>query len=589
MQVQSASSHPTSLGHVSRTSRTNTTSSSSTTAHIPVQQQQQQHRQPATYTINAHSINGPTWHEEEEADDQISDLTHQLSKATINSTTTTVRHTTRASSSTTQRCNNNNPGSNSLLPTINPQHPSLSTHTNSSPRPTSSTHASRPHQSSSTRVVKPSLTPGETLKNPSLYSLLTAFEQSEILEFSSIYFVGSIPSTSKIAGLPHTSHNNGYDDERGDYKVVMGDHLEYRYEVLSLLGKGSFGAVLKCFDHKKDMIVALKIIRNKKRFHHQALIEVKILEHLMAVDREHKSQIVRVHGYFYFRNHLCITFEPLSINLYEFIKNNHFQGLSLGLIRRFAIQLLTSLSFLSQQKIIHCDLKPENILLKSLNKSSIRLIDFGSSCFEDERIYTYIQSRFYRSPEVLLGLPYSCAIDMWSLGCILCELYTGYPLFPGENEHEQLLCQMEVLGLPPKRMVTDASRRKQFFDSHGSPIVVANSRGKIRIPGSKSMESAVKSKDAVFLSFIRKCLRWEPKMRLTPELALQHEWIRGDEHIRQSNPSQPSSHSTQTYPSAQPILQTNASHQQQHMQHGASNTFSSPRSMFPPISSTKVG
>jgi dual specificity tyrosine-phosphorylation-regulated kinase 2/3/4 len=87
--------------------------------------------------------------------------------------------------------------------------------------------------------------------------------------------------------------------------------------------------------------------------------------------------------------------------------------------------LLHALKFLRSERIIHCDLKPENVLLKSPNKSTIRLIDFGSSCFEDERIYTYIQSRFYRSPEVILGLPYDIAIDMWSFGCILSELYTG--------------------------------------------------------------------------------------------------------------------------------------------------------------------
>ena len=196
------------------------------------------------------------------------------------------------------------------------------------------------------------MTPSETLKHPILSCLLTPFEQSEVLEFSSIYFVGSLQVKDKVQGLPHTANNNGYDDERGDYRVVLGDHLEYRYEVLSVLGKGSFGQVVKCFDHKKDMLVALKMIRNKKRFHHQALVEVKILEHLMQVDKEHRSNIVRVHGYFYFRNHLCIAFEPLSINLYEFIKNNHFQGLSLGLIRRFAIQLLTSLAFLAQHRII---------------------------------------------------------------------------------------------------------------------------------------------------------------------------------------------------------------------------------------------
>ena len=146
------------------------------------------------------------------------------------------------------------------------------------------------------------------------------------------------------------------------------------------------------------------------------------------------AAIVTMYDYFYFRNHMCITFEMLCINLYEFIKNNKFQGLSLGLIRRVAVQLLLSLRFLSKLRVIHCDLKPENILLKAPNKSSIKVIDFGSSCFENERVYTYIQSRFYRSPEVILGLPYDMAIDMWSFGCILAELYTGYPIFPGENE-----------------------------------------------------------------------------------------------------------------------------------------------------------
>ena len=81
-------------------------------------------------------------------------------------------------------------------------------------------------------------------------------------------------------------------------------------------------------------------------------------------------------------------------------------------------------------------MKPEKILLKAPNKSGIKVIDFGSSCFEAERIYTYIQSRFYRAPEIILGIPYTPAIDMWSFGCVLAELYTGFPLFPGENEAE---------------------------------------------------------------------------------------------------------------------------------------------------------
>jgi dual specificity tyrosine-phosphorylation-regulated kinase 2/3/4 len=108
---------------------------------------------------------------------------------------------------------------------------------------------------------------------------------------------------------------------------------------------------------------------------------------------------------------------------------------------------------LRDENVIHCDLKPENILLKSPDKSGIKVIDFGSSCFSNERIYTYIQSRFYRAPEIILGIPYTAAIDMWSFGCILAELYTGFPLFPGESEMEQLSLIMEIKGIPPEHIL----------------------------------------------------------------------------------------------------------------------------------------
>lgn len=143
-----------------------------------------------------------------------------------------------------------------------------------------------------TKPPKQPMTPAETMKKYG--DLLTPFEQSEILEYQHIYFVGT-NTTDKIKGIPHTGNNNGYDDDRGDYKIVLNDHLEYRYEVLNVLGRGSFGQVLKVIDHKKDMIVALKIIRNKKRFHHQALVEVKILEHLMSKvkkEREHTNGVI---------------------------------------------------------------------------------------------------------------------------------------------------------------------------------------------------------------------------------------------------------------------------------------------------------
>lgn len=161
-----------------------------------------------------------------------------------------------------------------------------------------------------------------------------------------------------------------------------------------------------------------------------------MLETLRDADPDDKKNVVRIVGSLIFRNHLILMFEMLSINLYEFLKLNNFNGVSIGLVRRFAIQLLVSLHHMREQSIVHCDLKPENILLCHPNKSGVKVIDFGSGTFEKDQYYTYIQSRYYRAPEVMMGIRYSPSIDMWSLGCILYELYAGTPLFTGEDEVE---------------------------------------------------------------------------------------------------------------------------------------------------------
>ncbi|XP_046859436.1 dual specificity tyrosine-phosphorylation-regulated kinase 4-like isoform X2 [Xenia sp. Carnegie-2017] len=355
---------------------------------------------------------------------------------------------------------------------------------------------------------------------------LTLFEHSEILDYAEIWYLGS--NASKIEGTPGSPCNNGYDDDNGSYKRVTGDHLYYRYEVLDILGKGSFGQVVKVLDHKTGQHFAVKIIRNKKRFHQQALVEVKILDNLKKKDRDNHMNIIHMIDHFYFRNHLCITFELLGINLYELIKKNNFQGFSMSLIKKFAYSILQSLKIVHSSRIIHCDLKPENILLKNKTHSGIKIIDFGSSCYENQRVYTYIQSRFYRSPEVILGMVYGTPIDMWSFGCILAELYTGYPLFPGENEVDQLACMMEVLGLPDVNFLEKASRRTYFFDSKGLPRSITNSRGRKRRPNAKDLITAVRSNDKNFIKFLSRCLEWDPMKRITAGEALQHSWIQED-------------------------------------------------------------
>lgn len=381
------------------------------------------------------------------------------------------------------------------------------------------------------------LTPSEALR---LYgNRLTEHEKTELSteKYSKIWYLGL--DACKIHGEYGGVQNGGYDDESGSYTKVLHDHIYYRYEILEVIGKGSFGQVIRALDHMTNKHVAIKIIRNKKRFHHQALVEVRILDHLRKKDKDSNHNVIHMLEYFYFRNHLCISFELLSLNLYELIKKNNYQGFSLNLIRRFANSLLKCLRLLHRENIIHCDLKPENVLLKQRGSSSIKVIDFGSSCYSNQRVYTYIQSRFYRSPEVILGLTYGPAIDMWSLGCILAELYTGYPLFPGENEVEQLACLMEVLGQPPDDLIAVATRRRLFFDSRGNPRCITNSKGRKRKPGSKSLAMVLRYTDSLFIDFISKCLEWNPKKRMTPSEAFTHSWIlSGTSHSHQNQKSE---------------------------------------------------
>ncbi|KAJ5520350.1 hypothetical protein N7463_000803 [Penicillium fimorum] len=370
---------------------------------------------------------------------------------------------------------------------------------------------------------KDRVSPAQALK----MATLNIFERGEIIDYRDIFFCGTQTAKKHVGDLHSSAANFGYDDDRGDYNIVIGDHLAYRYEVVDVLGKGSFGQVVRCVDHKTGALVAIKIIRNKKRFHQQALIEVNLLQKLKEWDPHGKHSVVNFTQSFYFRGHLCISTELLGMNLYEFIKAHEFRGFSLKLIRVFTKQMLSSLVLLHAKKVIHCDLKPENILLVHPLNSEIRVIDFGSSCFENEKVYTYIQSRFYRSPEVILGMSYGMPIDMWSLGCILAELFTGYPIFPGENEQEQLACIMEVFGPPEKHLIEKSTRKKLFFDSLGKPRLTVSSKGRRRRPSSKELRQALKCDDEAFLDFITRCLRWDPARRISPHDALKHEFLTG--------------------------------------------------------------
>lgn len=343
--------------------------------------------------------------------------------------------------------------------------------------------------------------------------------------------------------------NEGYDDENHDYVVRPGERWLDRYEVDSLIGKGSFGQVVKAFDTVDQEYVAIKVIKNKKPFFTQAQIELQLLELMNNNDATGKCYIVKLKRHFIFRSHLCLVFELLSYNLYDLLRNTNFRGVSLNLTCKFAQQLCTALLFLStpELNIIHCDLKPENILLCNPKRSAIKIVDFGSSCQLGQRIYQYIQSRFYRSPEVLLGLPYDLAIDMWSLGCILVEMHAGEPLFAGCNEFDQIMRIVEVLGVPPTHMLDEAQKTKKFFDRmpDGSYVPKKSKDGKKYKPaGSVKLQTILgidsggpggrrlnepghsPSDYLKFKDLVLRMLDYDPRIRITPLYALQHPFFR---------------------------------------------------------------
>ncbi|EDW66198.2 uncharacterized protein Dvir_GJ15681 [Drosophila virilis] len=345
-------------------------------------------------------------------------------------------------------------------------------------------------------------------------------------------------------------YNDGYDDDNHDYIIKNGEKFLDRYEIDSLIGKGSFGQVVKAYDHEEQCHVAIKIIKNKKPFLNQAQIEVKLLEMMNRADAENKYYIVKLKRHFMWRNHLCLVFELLSYNLYDLLRNTNFRGVSLNLTRKFAQQLCTALLFLStpELNIIHCDLKPENILLCNPKRSAIKIVDFGSSCQLGQRIYQYIQSRFYRSPEVLLGIQYDLAIDMWSLGCILVEMHTGEPLFSGCNEVDQMNKIVEVLAIRPKILVNKPTKRAKFSErisTNGSQGLKRTVKGrKSKRPGSPKRHDILGvetggpagrrmdepghsvSDYLKFKDLILRMLDFDPKTRVTPYYALQHNFFK---------------------------------------------------------------
>jgi dual specificity protein kinase YAK1 len=266
--------------------------------------------------------------------------------------------------------------------------------------------------------------------------------------------------------IPAEAEPGSCDNVEGDFvlyanQIIVSSSSGKRYTILDKVGKGTFGQVAKCMTDDGCQF-AIKIVRSKQAYTNQALVEHMILSQLNGENR--CKYIVKYYECFMHQNHLCLVFELLAVNLYDLLRQNKFKGLSLNLIRMIVKQCLEALVAIGDKNIVHCDLKPENIMLQSTTSPQIKIIDFGSACLEHQAVYTYIQSRFYRSPEVLLRLSYERGIDVWSLACIGAELFLGLPLWPGTCEFNQMCKMVESLGIPPVEMLDKGKWTLKFFN-----------------------------------------------------------------------------------------------------------------------------
>ncbi|CAA2961484.1 serine threonine- kinase AFC2 isoform X1 [Olea europaea subsp. europaea] len=252
--------------------------------------------------------------------------------------------------------------------------------------------------------------------------------------------IGNVTShaPSSVISYPHSSFfvkdlaRNGSpplreDDKDGHYKFELGENLTSRYKIHSKMGEGTFGEVLECWDKERKEMVAIKIIRGIKKYHEAAMIEVEVLQQLGRHDIG-GNRCVQIRNWFDYRNHVCIVFEKLGPNLYDFLRKNNYRSFPIDLVHEIGRQLLECVAFMHDLHLIHTDLKPENILLfsseyikvpnykgssrslkeasyyKRISKSSaIKVIDFGSTTYDKQGQTYTVSTQHYRAPEVILG------------------------------------------------------------------------------------------------------------------------------------------------------------------------------------------
>ncbi|KAJ5326688.1 hypothetical protein MYU51_001855 [Penicillium brevicompactum] len=354
------------------------------------------------------------------------------------------------------------------------------------------------------------------------------------------------PTTSGPRGEQLDNMVDDWDDAQGYYNVRLGELIDKRYQVQQTLGKGTFAAVVRALDSKTGNLVAIKVIRNNDSMRKEGMKEIKTLNLLHEAEHGGNKHIVKFERYFDHKGHLCLVFENLSMDLRELLKKfGKNVGLNLRAIRAYAYQMFLALSLLRHMNLIHADLKPDNMLVNE-QRGLLKICDLGSA-FSADDIPTapYLASRFYRAPEIILGIPFDFAVDTWSIGCTLYELYAGNILFMGRNNNQMLRAIQEVRGNYPARLLRRGSLRSHHFSDDAvfasfevNPLTGQTEpkpidfkkpprdlKTRLMGQGTRGMSQAEVKELTQFIDFLDRCLTLNPEKRITPNEALKHPFL----------------------------------------------------------------
>ena len=243
---------------------------------------------------------------------------------------------------------------------------------------------------------------------------LYEFMDNNQLLFDKIYYLAPTVNYNFLSGIS---------DKAGHYITHTHDHILYRYKINEVLGKGSYGTVIKCFDYKYKMNCALKIVKSIKQYRNCMRKEIRVLYKLSDEYKKYREKGIVTNFFtqhlksFVWRGHGIIVFKLYNKDLYH-ARLGKVNPEGLKIIMK---DLFGALIFMKKAHVVHCDLKPENIMMVDDKSYHVVIGDFGLSKinFYDKPLTDFnVQTCWYRSPEVAMHIPYSYESDLWSIGVI---------------------------------------------------------------------------------------------------------------------------------------------------------------------------